>query len=258
MLIVQLTDTHCFAAGKSHHSGASPNDALATVVDAVNALKLAPDLVLITGDIADDAKAAQYESARAGLDRLNAPWRVLPGNHDDRALMAATFADRDLSTLDDGTLVGAVQDGLVRVLLLDSLVPGLVDGGLTAAQLGWLETQLTAGSDDGRPVLIALHHPPVARGPEPQLPALDQGRDALAALVAAHPVVRLIIAGHYHRSMMGTFGGVPCFVAPSTAFQFSLHLASGRSSITGEPPGFAIHRWDPGRVGFISHVVAVV
>jgi 3',5'-cyclic AMP phosphodiesterase CpdA len=258
MLIVQLTDTHCVAAGKSHRSGVSPNDALATVVNAVNTLQVPPDLVLITGDIADDAEAVHYEHARERLDRLRAPWRVLPGNHDDRALMVATFTNHDLSTLGDGTLVSAVQDGPVRVLLLDSLVPGLIDGRLTAAQLGWLEAQLRADPDDGRPVLIALHHPPVAPGPEPQLPALNEGRAALAALVAAHPVVRLIIAGHYHRSMTGTFAGVPYFGAPSTAFQFGLKLISGRSSITGEPPGFAIHRWDPGRDGFISQVAAVL
>ncbi len=56
----------------------------------------------------------------------------------------------------------AVEQFPVRLLGLDTLVPGADGGALDAAQLEWLEAQLAAAP--GRPTLIFLHHPPVKTG----------------------------------------------------------------------------------------------
>ncbi|MDP3628410.1 MAG: metallophosphoesterase [Hydrogenophaga sp.] len=54
------------------------------VVDALTRLgqQLKPELVVLSGDITQRARADQFSAARAAMDRLGAPLLALPGNHD--------------------------------------------------------------------------------------------------------------------------------------------------------------------------------
>lgn len=56
----------------------------APVIEALVALaqRLRPDLVVLSGDITQRARPAQFKAARAFVDRLGAPWLAIPGNHD--------------------------------------------------------------------------------------------------------------------------------------------------------------------------------
>ncbi|MGG2362249.1 phosphodiesterase, partial [Salmonella enterica] len=91
------------------------------------------------------------------LARLAAPLLPIPGNHDARGAMRAAFAELSLFR-DDRFLHFAVDLGPVRVIGLDSLEPGKVEGRLCPDRLAWLDARLAEAP--GRPTLIALHHPP--------------------------------------------------------------------------------------------------
>ncbi|MBU2959429.1 metallophosphoesterase [Citreicella sp. C3M06] len=62
------------------HFGRSDPELLDPLIRALNAAK--PDLVAATGDFTQRARRSQYRDARAFLDRLEAPWLSVPGNHD--------------------------------------------------------------------------------------------------------------------------------------------------------------------------------
>ena len=46
------------------------------------AQQLRPELVVLSGDITQRARAKQFRAASAFIDRLEAPWLAIPGNHD--------------------------------------------------------------------------------------------------------------------------------------------------------------------------------
>src|SRR4051794_9050743 len=154
-LIVQLSDPHIGAAW----ADSDPVAGLAAAVAAVRALNPQPDAVLVTGDLADAGADGEYERVRELLAPLNAPTYVLPGNHDDRATLRRRFA---LPGSGAEPVCYAVDLGPVRLVVLDSTIPGEDPGALDDARLAWLESTLAAAPE--QPALIAMHHPPLLTG----------------------------------------------------------------------------------------------
>jgi len=80
---------------------------------------------------------------------------------------------------------------------------------------------------------------------------------SFAALVARHPEIERIVAGHYHRPIVVRWAGTLGFVAPSTAHQVVLDLRAGEPTrLIHETPGFALHVYDA-QIGVVSHVVPI-
>ena len=141
----------------------------------------------------------------------------------------------------------------MTIVVLDSLVPGSGGGRLGAAQLGWLDGVLTSRPEV--PAVVCVHHPPVAVG----IPAIDAIRladgDALAAVVARHPHVVRVTAGHLHRPVTSAFGGTVLTVAPSTWKQAALTMdGNERIGWVAEPTALLLHRVEPAAV---THLVQV-
>ena len=246
--IVQLTDPHVGASWSQ-----DPVTALAAVVAAVGrTLPGGPDAVIVTGDIANTPSDGEYEQARRELDRLDAPLYVLPGNHDDRDALRRHF---DLSGTAGESLSYAADLGPVRLVALDTKRVGTASGQLDAARLRWLDRAL--GEDPPTPTLLAMHHPPAPTG----IPAMDAigipeaERRSLAEIVSRHRQVRLIAAGHVHRTIVGELDGVPILAIPSTDAQLALDFESEELRFVPEPPCFAVHVLVDGRL--VSHVQPV-
>lgn len=139
-------------------------------------------------------------------------------------------------------------------MVLDSLTPGGSGGRLGDEQLDWLDGVLAGRLE--APAVVCLHHPPVAVG----LPAADAIRladaDALAAVIARHPHVVRVAAGHLHRPVTSAFAGTVLTCAPSTWIQASLTMADGDEiGWVAEPTGFLLHRVADG--GCVTHIVQV-
>jgi 3',5'-cyclic-AMP phosphodiesterase len=242
-LLVQLSDPHAGA----EWGGGDPAAALAAAVDAVLALR--PDAVLVSGDLADHAADGEYEQVRALLAPLGVPVHVLPGNHDDRAALRRHFGAPGAGA---EPVRYAIRCGPLRLVACDTSRPGRDDGELDVA---WVEAQLDA--DRETPTLLALHHPPLLTG----LHAMDAcglaapDRRALGELVARHPQVRCIAAGHAHRTATGRLGGCPVLLAPSTYVQARLDFETTEMALAAEPPGFVVHALLDGEL--VSHVQPV-
>jgi 3',5'-cyclic AMP phosphodiesterase CpdA len=245
-LLVQLSDLHAGAVW----GGADADAALAAAVESVRRLPARPDAVLVTGDLAEHGMEVEYELARTLLASLGLPVRVLPGNHDDRAALRSAF---DLSG--DGPVQYAADLGPLRLVALDTTVPGEDGGRLDGERLAWLDAALAAGPE--QPTLLAMHHPPVATG----LPAFDAiglpvaDRAVLAEIVGRSPQVRRLVAGHVHRTIVADLGGRAVLVAPSTYVQARLDLGATRIEFGPDPPGFAVHALVDGEI--VSHVQPV-
>lgn len=255
MLLAQISDTHMLPPGNIAYGVADTAAALKRAVQAINAAK--PDLVLHTGDFAHHGAPEAYALAIEILAELKAPYCTIPGNHDDRANMRAAFQDRDWmpeKDRPDGFIHYVVDAGPVVVVALDSVIPKETGGELCAERLAWLDARLT--EIDGKPSIVALHHPPFPSGLDGFSKFGLGGADDLAALLGRHRNVLRVIAGHNHRSIVGMCGPVPTVVAPSASYAFAFDTAAGAPlAIAHEPPGVAMHLWQDDIL--VSHVVPV-
>ena len=235
LLLAQLSDLHIGATEEE----ADPLARLETVVGAVLDLPNPVDAVLVSGDVSDDGGEESYRPARSALDRFECPVHVLPGNHDDRARVRGAFG---LPGTGDEPVNYCADVGPLRLVLLDSNVPGQDPGRFGPRDLAWLDA--TLGEDPERPALLAVHHTPLSTGlPGWDAINLDPAEiEALGEVVARHPQLRAIVGGHLHRIATASLGGCPVFSAPSTYLQAlpDFDFDAEDVQMVG-PPGFALH-----------------
>ena len=183
---------------------------------------LAPvDVALVTGNVSDDGSPESYAIARRQLDRLGLPLLVLPGNHDRRDPLRRAFADT-VAMPETGPIDWAVEIGDLRIIGLDTLVEGRSGGTLADGTLARLSTALRGAA--GRPVLVAMHHPPVLTGIGfMDRIGLDRRSEILSAMSAADGPAR-IVAGHVHVPLTGALGATVVCTAPSVCSGFPLDL----------------------------------
>jgi 3',5'-cyclic AMP phosphodiesterase CpdA len=219
--ILHLSDTHLVAAGEKLHDVVDPDAHLALMLDGLVRSGTRPEAIVFTGDLTDTGLPDAYGRLRAMVEpaaaAVGAEVIWVMGNHDERAAFRAGLLG------EAGTApVDRVHDvnGL-RVVVLDSTVPGQDHGEIDDAQLDWLADVLAAPAPHG--TLLALHHPPV---PTPLgLLALVELRDQhrLADVVRGTDV-RGILGGHLHYSTASTFAGVPVSVASALCYTQDLQV----------------------------------
>lgn len=215
-LIAQLSDPHIRLDDEATHR------ALAAAVDRVRALRPLPDAVLVTGDVSDAGDPAEHALAAELWARLELPVHVVAGNH-DRLAERTQFA---------------VAAGAVRLVGCDTSVHGRDDGSL---DVEWLAERLA--EETATPTIVAMHHPPLDIG----LPWLDEiglpraDRDALAELLRRSPQVKRVVAGHVHRALAGTLGGVGVVTCASTNIQAALDFQTTEMALADEPPSILVH-----------------
>jgi 3',5'-cyclic AMP phosphodiesterase CpdA len=250
MLIAQISDMHIMPEGCLMSGRVDTAPFLQRAVAHLLALDPRPDVVIATGDLVDAGSLVEYARLRAILKPLPMPVYIIPGNHDARDALRQGFADH--AHLQDGAFIQyAVEDHPLRLIALDTLVPGAGHGELCDARLDWLEDTLARSR---KPAILFLHHPPFECGIEEfDTASLMQGRDRLAEIVRRNPQVERVLCGHVHRPIQQRFAGTIASVGPSTAHQATLDLRpSVEISFTMDPPAVALHQWRKGSL--VTHL----
>ena len=142
MLIAQISDIHLSTPDSRNDGVYRTAEHLAGAVAHLNALEPRPDVVLATGDLVERGEAAEYERLREHLEPLRMPVYLVPGNHDDRVTLAQVLDHHRYMPRDGGFIQYAVEDGPVRLVALDTLIPGESGGRLCAERLAWLDGRL--------------------------------------------------------------------------------------------------------------------
>jgi 3',5'-cyclic-AMP phosphodiesterase len=238
-LLGQLSDLHL---GKKPRRGFDPTSSLEAVLEAIARLPNPLDAIVVTGDVADHGRRKEYRLARELLDRAGVPVHAMPGNHDDRAKLREAFA---LPGAGDAPVDYEVDLGPLALVVVDSTAPGEEEPGrFEPAQLEWLDRTL-AGLG-GKPTILAMHHSPLPTAmpgwdAANLIPAEDR---ALAAVVARHPEVRVLIGGHLHRVASATLAGRPVLSGPSTYLHARPDFDSETVEMYPGAPGFALHAFN--------------
>ncbi len=241
MLIAQLSDTHISAPGTRAYGIAPMAENLSCCVEHLNQLDPKPDLVLVTGDISQDGLQEELEHAASLLDDLNMPYYVIPGNHDDRMALWATFGGQACPSRSGGFINYVVEEYDIRLIALDSTVPGASGGEICEARAAWLEARLA--EEPVKPTLIFMHHPPVRCGViETDVDGFE-GADRLAGLIEKYNNIEEIICGHIHLPAHTRWRGTVVSTAPSIGMQLVLDLNLQRDEFTLVEPAYLLHYW---------------
>ena len=124
--ILQITDTHLFAEKHETLLGVNTWESYQAVLDAIQAQQRECDLIVATGDLAQDQTAAAYQHFAEGIASFAAPCVWLPGNHDFQPAMYSTLQEAGISPAKRVFLGDRWQ-----ILLLDSQVFGVPHGELS-------------------------------------------------------------------------------------------------------------------------------
>jgi 3',5'-cyclic-AMP phosphodiesterase len=218
--IAHLSDPHLLAGGALQYGHVDTEARLTAALERLGRLDPAPQALVFTGDLADKAEPKAYlrlrELVETAAEALGAQVIWVMGNHDERAAYSRNLFDVESEEPQDRVHEVA---GL-RIVSLDTTVPGWHHGELRASQLDWLADVLATPGLHG--TVLAMHHPPI---PVPMMRIAEiielRDQQPLADLVAGSDV-RAIIGGHFHFTSYSTFAGVPVSVASATCYTSEL------------------------------------
>ena len=214
--VAHLSDVHLLANGVLQYGVVDPEAGLRLALDRLRRVDPVPDALVFTGDLTDKGEPAAYRRLRELVEpvaqSMGAELIWVMGNHDERADYARELLDSE----DDGLQDRVYDVRGLRIIALDTSVPGYHHGELDPEQLEWLRDVLATPAEHG--TLLAMHHPPI---PVPMMEAsalielYDQ--QALAPVLEGSDV-RCILGGHFHYSSYSTFAGVPVSVASASCY----------------------------------------
>ena len=250
MIIAQISDTHIDLDGPN---GPARIRDLEQCVDDINRLDPLPDVVIHTGDLAQNGNPAEYREAARILGALSCPLHVAAGNRGDRAAIRSAFPADGYLLPDTPYVQYSVETFPVRLIAVDTLSENSNKGDFCKVRADNLRAALA--DDVTKPTAIFMHHPPFEVR-ESAYPFQFESQDAVATLSQAlngqGHVVR-IFCGHTHRDTGGEIAEVPVSSMPSVAVDLRLgHYPEEFQSV----PLYKIHRFD-GRHDFVSRTRAV-
>jgi Icc protein len=225
-LLLHLSDTHLVGGDRRLYGDVDSRARLAQLLDEFAASGSRPDLVIVTGDLADRGEADAYRELKAmikPLEKRGARVVWVMGNHDDQSTFRREILE---DTGDSVPLYGVRYLGGLRIIFLDTSVPGFHHGEIDQTQLRWLSREIRDRAAEG--TILAMHHPPIQH--VQRLAALSGLRqmDALAETLRDSDV-RLILAGHLHTASAAMFAGIPVSVASSTSYTQDTNVVEGGS-----------------------------
>lgn len=234
--LIHISDTHFNNASEGPLYGTGdPRARLGSLLECITEYGIAPEAMIFSGDLTDRGEESAYRDLRAMVEHaacdLDCKIVWAPGNHDNRA----SFRTHLLHTPPSEEPIDCVEYvGGLRLIVLDSSVPGEHYGYVDDAQLLWLRNELETPALEGS--ILVMHHPPI---PSIQEAAREVELRATARLaeVIRGSDIRSIISGHVHYPTFSTFAGIPVSVATSSCYTqdlFTPHRGTrGRDAFQG-------------------------
>ncbi|MGJ0483350.1 MAG: 3',5'-cyclic-AMP phosphodiesterase [Methylomicrobium sp.] len=228
--LLQISDLHVLPHPGETMLGVDTEYYFHKVIEHAFAANPQIDLVLVTGDLAQEPCLDSYRRIAEKLLSFGTPCICLPGNHDDFALMQSAL-NVDQVNCDKQAFLGNWQ-----IIALNSQIPGKPGGRLETWELQFLEDCLRTYPE--RNALVAVHHHCQSiDSPWMDAMMIENSKEFLA-LLRRYPKAKAVICGHIHQVMEQQVNAIRVFSAPSTCFQFK--PKSFDFSVADTAPGYRI------------------
>ena len=234
MRLLQITDLHLKADPRAHIQGKIIRESLdATLQAAFENTGEEPELIVITGDIADEEKEQDYTQAyrylKKRLQAFGGKIRCIPGNHDFPQLLYRCFGPQ--------VSAGLVADNW-QLIFLDSYLRGALGGKLDNAQLEAIRK--SQGNGIAEHTLLFLHHPPVSIGSRWLDLIKLENADEFIDLITQYSDIKGVVFGHAHQEFESEIAGIRIMGTPAASPRQFLPGADEFRVDTQASPGF---RW---------------
>ena len=226
--LLQITDLHILPGLNETFLGINTEHYFHAVLDLAFAKHHHFDLILVTGDLAQEPCSGSYQRILQKLESTNTPCICLPGNHDDYGLMQQIFNTRRVSCRKQ------VLFENWQLICLNSQIPGSQGGRISEQELLFLEDCLT--SYPNHHALIAVHHHCLGTKSPWMDTMIIENSEVFLAITKRYSQVKAITTGHIHQVMDITTGSVRVLGSPSTCFQFT--PKSDAFSLDTSAPGY--------------------
>ncbi|NOT11681.1 MAG: 3',5'-cyclic-AMP phosphodiesterase [Methylococcaceae bacterium] len=210
--LLQITDMHILPRPEDTLLGINTNYYFNAVLAAAFAERPHYDLILLTGDLAQEPCPASYQQILNSLLPYQTHCVCLPGNHDDYSLMQQVL-NTDQISCNKQVFIGNWQ-----LICLNSQIPGSPGGRLANEELIFLEQCLTDNPDV--PTLIAFHHHCLETNSTWMDTMTITNSQAFFSIIKNYSQIKAITTGHIHQVMDTTINTIRVFGTPSTCFQF--------------------------------------
>ncbi len=258
MLIAQISDPHITEKGKKAYGIAPSNDNLARTILHINRFKPKIDVVLVSGDIANDCLLKETQHAQSLLNELNCPYYIVPGNHDDRENLFSVFGGKAIPAIpsvENSFINYVVEEYDVRLIGMDSVKENSPGGEICQTRLQWLSECLAR--EPHKSTIIFMHHPPIKCSVlETDIDGFE-GAEEFGELIAKFSNIKAIICGHIHLPTHSLWNGSIVSTAPSTGMQLGLDLSMQKQSeFYLNETGYRLHHFTKHK-DLISHTIYV-
>lgn len=250
MLIAQVSDPHVTTEGSAIRALVDTPQRLVDAFTSCASLPRVPDVILLTGDLVNDATDTEYDLLVEAMAHAPCPVYPIPGNHDDPRRLAAAFSRTTVCPVElppgDGPFHYVVDDHDVRLVAFDSTDPGNHSGLVTEVSAAWLDDTLAARPES--PTMVFTHHVPYRTGAWWFDYNGVAGADRLRAVLARHPQVVRVVSGHVHRATSTTWGRLTLSSAPSTAYLSGTGVGDGPPVIIDQRAPVQLFWWIDGAI----------
>lgn len=212
MRVVQISDIHLYADKQQELLGVKTFESFVAVVDLLKTDENKPDMIILSGDMAQDHSEQAYLNMVDVLKEFTIPVYFVAGNHDNPDIIKRLFPMNNISD----------QKNIVfhqwNIILLNSQIPGCVEGFLDASQLNYMQACLQKYPH--HQAIVIFHHQPIPVGSA----WLDQyiltNADEFWRVAKNFPQLKTIFFGHVHQVYEGQKQGVNYYSTPATCVQF--------------------------------------
>ena len=226
--LAQITDCHLFADSRSCLQGMNTRKSFEAVCGLIDDSENDFDLLLATGDLAQDGSAEAYQYLATVFNHYRFPTCWIPGNHDNYETMKLQLrAERVVSSKH------VISDHW-QIVMLNSTIPDMTHGTVSDSQLEFLDQTLQFCPD--KHALVCLHHQALPAGSM----WIDRkglhNDNELRQRLGEHPHLKGVLWGHVHQESHRLIEGVEWMSTPSSCIQFKPD--SDEFGIDDKPPGF--------------------
>lgn len=228
--VIQISDIHLHRSHQKKLLGVNTQASFSAVLDLIKKNKHQPDSIILSGDLSHDGSLESYQRIANQLLPFKSPVYAIPGNHDRVEMMEKTYPTQPISSIKHFFL------GIWQFILLDSHVPGHVEGFLNKDQFDFLKNTLRQYSSN--PAIIVLHHHPLSVS-SIWLDKLGlKNANSFLKLLSRYKNVHSILFGHVHQEISHQDHAIHYYSAPSTCIQFKKN--SDNFVLDDIPPGYRL------------------